>query len=452
MKFPKNFLWGAAASAFQTEGAWRANGKGLSNWDLFCRIPGKIKGGDDGRISIDHYHRYKSDIALMAKCGLQTYRLSISWPRVLPHGAGKPNPKGLAFYDRLIDTFLANGIRPFVNLHHWDMPEALDRKGGWRNRDVVQAFADYAGLMSDRLSDRVQDWITFNEIKHIYEGCYQGGWNAPGLLLSPQVNNQVLHNVHLAHGLAVQALRAHARQKISAGLVHAFWLRLPLDEQNLRDVVAAEHCFRDKNALLFDPLYKGRYPDNAWKPGEEPEILNDDMRHISTPLDFFGLNCYSGFHVTADDSPIGYREVMPAFGTPCNTLGWPILPNSMYWAIKHVWDNYPVKRLNISENGYAGVDVVTHDGRVHDEDRIRYLSAHIREMQRAMQEGYSVDGYFVWSFFDNFEWCHGYSQRLGLVYVDYPTQRRISKDSFDFYRDLIRTRHLPETAKKDRHV
>jgi beta-glucosidase len=322
------------------------------------------------------------------------------------------------------------------------MPLALDHQGGWRNKDVVQAFADYAGLMSERLSDRVRDWITFNEIKHIYEGCYQGGWNAPGLLLSPRVNNQVLHHVHLAHGLAVQSIRARARRKVDVGLVHAFWLRMPADEKKPRDVRAAERCFLDKSSLLFDPLYKGRYPANAWKPGEEPRITDEELRVIATPLDFFGLNCYGGFAVAADDTPAGYREIMPAFDAPRTSMGWVVTPRAMYWSIKHVWDNYPVKRLHVAENGCACVDVLVHDGRVHDEDRIRFLRENIREMHRAMQDGYRVDGYFAWSFFDNFEWTLGYGQRLGLVYVDFPTQRRIPKDSFRFYRDLIRTRKI----------
>ncbi len=439
--FPKSFLWGAAASAFQTEGAWRADGKSPSSWDVFCRVPGKVKGGDDARIAIDHYHRYKTDIALMARLGLQAYRLSTSWPRVLPKGVGKPNPKGLDFYDRLIDTFLKHGIRPFVNLYHWDMPDVLERQGGWRNKSVVQAFADYAGVMSDLLSDRVSDWHTFNEIKHIFEGCFNFGFNAPGLSLSPRVNNQVLHNVHLAHGLATQAIRARAKGKVQVGLVHAMWLRTPLDENDPKDRQAAEQCFRDKNGLILDPIYKGRYPDNAWKPGEEPDITDDEMRIISTPQDFFGLNCYGGAPVTYDEK-LGYREVPLPFDAPHTTMGWSITPQAMYWGIKNTWDNYPVKKLYVTENGCPGTDVVTHDGKIHDEDRIRFLSAHIAQMQRAMKEGYGVDGYFVWSLFDNFEWTQGYSQRFGIVHVDYPTQRRTPKDSAYFYRDLIRSRTL----------
>lgn len=447
VKFPKDFLWGSAASSFQIEGAWREDGKSISNWDVFCKVPGKIKGGDDAHIAIDHYHRYKSDVAMMADLGMQSYRLSVAWPRVIPGGVGKVNAKGLDFYDRLIDELLKHDIRPFVNLFHWDMPNVLEQRGGWRSKAVVQAFADYAGVVADRLSDRVRDWTTFNEIKHIYEGCYQNGFNAPGLNLSARTNNQVLHNVHLAHGMATQALRAAARKPIEVGLVHAFWLRTPLDENNPKDCKAAERCFLDKSGLLFDPIYKGRYPDNAWKPGEEPRITDAEMKIISTPLDFFGLNCYGGYPV-AYDSKLGYREV-PPHEAPRTTMGWSITPTSMYWAIKHVWDNYPVKKMYVTENGCAFVDVMTHDGKIHDSDRIGFLSSYIGQMQRAMQEGYAVDGYFLWSFFDNFEWTSGYSQRFGIVYVDYPTLKRTPKDSAYWYRDLIR-RNAIEMPKSPR--
>lgn len=444
--FPKKFIWGAAASSFQTEGAWREGGKSPSNWDVFCRVPGKVKGGDDGRVAIDHYHRYKTDVALMARLGLQAYRLSVSWPRVLPNGTGKPNPKGLDFYDRLIDALLDHNIRPFVNLYHWDMPDVLEQAGGWRSKDVVRAFAEYAGVVSDRLSDRVRDWSTFNEIKHIYEGCYQGGFNAPGLELPLKENNQVLHNVHLAHGLATRAIRQHARGKVEVGLVHAFWLRMPLDENDPMDIKAAQKCFLDKSGLLFDPIYKGRYPDNAWKSGTEPVVTDEEMKVISTPLDYFGLNCYGGYAVTHDDNPAGWREVPPSFDAPRTPMGWAITPTAMYWGIKHVWDNYPVKKMYITENGCSGVDVVTHDGKIHDEERVGFLTAHIQQVQRAIADGYRVDGYFVWSFFDNFEWTSGYSQRFGIVYVDYPTLKRTPKDSALFYRDLIRSRRVPKPA------
>ena len=440
LKFPKGFLWGAACSSFQCEGAWNEDGKSESSWDVFCRKPGIVKGGADARIAIDHYHRYKQDIKIMADVGIKAYRLSTSWPRVIPGGTGKVNEKGLDYYDRYIDELLKNNIRPFINLYHWDMPNVQELRGGFRSKETSYAFAEYAITVVRRLGDRVKDWMTFNEIKHMWEGCYDSDWNAPGLHLSEKINNQALHNTHLAHGLATNAIRAYStRNDVEVGLVHALWIRMPRDPKNKKDVWAAEKCFLDKSGRLFDPIYKGEYPKNMWSKGAEPEITKDEMRIISTPMDFFGLNVYGGCDVKYNPKErSGWEEILYDPNVPVTSMNWVVTPSAMYWAIKNVWDNYDIKKMYITENGAAYVDIVGHDGKVHDWDRLNFLNKYIEEMHKAIKDGYNVDGYFLWSLFDNFEWAQGYNQRLGCVYVDYRTQKRIFKDSAYWYKDLIK--------------
>ena len=444
IKYPEGFIWAAACSSYQSEGAWNEDGKSPSSWDVFCKKPGIVKGGSDATIAIDHYHRYKSDIKIMKDIGIKAYRFSTSWPRIIPNGTGKVNEKGLDHYDRYVDELLKNGVRPYLNLYHWDMPNVQELRGGFRTKETSRAFADYAIAVVKRLGDRVKDWMTFNEIKHIWEGCYNSNWNAPGLHLPEKVNNQAYHNVNLAHGLATNAIRAYSkRTDVEVGLVHALWIRMPKDEKNKRDVLAAEKCFLEKSGRLIDPIYKGEYPKNTFNPGAEPEMTREEMRVISTPMDFFGLNVYGGFDVSHDaKAKNGWREIESDPSVPVTSMNWSVTPKAMYWAIKYVCDNYDVKKLYITENGAAYVDTVTHDGRIHDWDRIDFLSKYIAEMKRAIVDGYKVDGYFLWSLFDNFEWAAGYTQRLGAVYVDYPTQKRIYKDSAYWYKDLMRKNSL----------
>ncbi len=444
LRFPEGFFWGAACSSYQAEGAWRDDGKSESSWDVFCRKPGIVKGGADARVSIDHYHRYKADIKLMAEMGLQAYRFSTSWPRVIPGGTGRVNQKGLDYYDRYVDELLKNKIRPFLNLYHWDMPNQQELKGGFRSKETSYAFAEYAVAVARRLGDRVKDWMTFNEIKHIWEGCYNSDWNAPGLHLSEKINNQALHNTHLAHGLAVNAIRAYStRTDVEVGAVHALWIRMPNNPGNKKDVLAAEKCFQYKSGRLFDPLYKGVYPEQTWSKGSEPEISSGEMRIISSPLDFFGLNVYGGMEVKYNPkAKHGWEEIEYDPSIPVTAMNWGVTPSAMYWAIKHVWDNYDIKKMYLTENGASYIDTITHDGKIHDSDRISFLSKYIAEMHRAMRDGYKLDGYFLWSLFDNFEWGAGYTQRLGCIYVDYPTQKRILKDSAGWYKDVIRTNSL----------
>ncbi|OGF46637.1 MAG: beta-glucosidase [Candidatus Firestonebacteria bacterium RIFOXYC2_FULL_39_67] len=440
LKFPKGFLWGAACSSFQAEGAWKEDGKSESIWDVFSKKPGIVKGGSDAKIAIDHYHRYKSDIKIMADLGFKVYRLSTSWSRIVPGGTGKVNEKGLDFYDRYIDELLKYGIKPFVNLYHWDMPNVQEQKGGFRNKETAHAFAKYSVAVVKRLGDRVKNWTTFNEIKHIWEGCYNSDWNAPGLHLSEKINNQVLHNTHLAHGLAVNAMRAYSTNDINIGLVHAMWIRMPRDPENKKDLRAAEKCFLDKNSRLLDPIYKGEYPDCMWKKGAEPGINKEEMKIISTPLEFFGLNVYGGCDVKYNSkNKSGWEEILFDPDTPVTAMNWGVTPKAMYWGIKHIWDNYNIKKLYISENGASYTDTITHDGRIHDTDRINFLNQYMSEMHRAIKDGYKVDGYFLWSLFDNFEWAQGYTQRFGCVYVDYPTQKRIWKDSAYWYKSVMKS-------------
>ncbi|OGF51021.1 MAG: beta-glucosidase [Candidatus Firestonebacteria bacterium RIFOXYA2_FULL_40_8] len=439
LKFPKGFLWGAACSSYQSEGAWKADGKSESSWDVFAKKPGIVKGGSDATVAIDHYHRYKSDIKIMAELGLKVFRFSTSWPRIIPNGTGKVNQKGLDFYDRYVDELLKYGIKPFITLYHWDMPNVQELKGGFREKATSYAFAEYTTAVVKRLGDRVKDWTTFNEIKHIWEGCYNSDWQAPGLHLSEKINNQALHNVHLAHGLATNVIRAYSTSCTEVGVVHAMWIRMPRDPKNKKDVWAAEKCFINKNSRLLDPLYKGEYPAHMWSKGSVPEITKEEMKIISTPLDFFGLNVYGGCDVKYNPKEkSGWEEILYDPTVPVTTMNWGVTPNAMYWAVKHIQDNYDIKKMYITENGAAYLDVITHDGKIHDTDRINFLNQYLSELHRAMKAGYKVDGYFLWSLFDNFEWASGYTQRLGCVYVDYPTQKRILKDSAYWYKSVIK--------------
>ncbi|MEI6846110.1 MAG: family 1 glycosylhydrolase, partial [Candidatus Firestonebacteria bacterium] len=270
--------------------------------------------------------------------------------------------------------------------------------------------------------------------------CYNSDWNAPGLHLSEKINNQALHNTHLAHGLALNAIRAASpNKKTEVGLVHALWIRMPRDPKNKKDVKAAEACFLAKSGRLLEPLYRGVYPAGMWSKGNEPEITAEEMKLISAPTDFFGLNVYGGCDVKYNaKEKTGWEEILFDPEVPVTSMNWGVTPKSMYWAVKNVYDNYPVKKMYITENGAAYIDIVTHDGRIHDTDRINFLKQYLSELHRAQKDGYKVDGYFLWSLFDNFEWAQGYTQRLGCVYVDYPTQKRTLKDSAYWYRSVIK--------------
>jgi beta-glucosidase len=445
LSFPKNFVWGAAAASYQIEGAAREDGKGLSVWDMMCLQEGKIWSGSTGDIACDHYHRYQEDVRLMASLGLQAYRLSISWPRVLPEGVGTINEKGLAFYDRLIDALLENGVQPWVTLFHWDFPYALYCRGGWLNRDSADWFAEYTRVIVDRLSDRVSRWMTQNEPQCYICAGHGTGQHAPGLKLGFADVLLAAHHSLLAHGRAVQVIRAHAKLKPSVGIAPVGVVKIPGQEIQA-DIDAARRAMfavteRNiwSNSWFADPMVLGRYPaDGVALFGQDmPEIRAGDMETICQPLDFYGANIYGGEEVRA--RPDGSAEVPPSpDGRALTAMEWDVVPRGLYWGPRFLYERYKLP-IFITENGMANCDWVHADGKVHDPQRIDFLTRYLREYHRAIADGVKAEGYFVWSIMDNFEWAFGYKRRFGLVYVDYATGRRIPKDSARWYSSIIRS-------------
>jgi len=443
MSFPKKFVWGAAAASYQVEGAAREDGKGLSVWDMMSRWPGKIAENNTGDVACDHYHRYKQDARLMGQMGLDAYRLSVSWPRVLPQGTGKVNAKGLDFYDRLVDALLDNHVTPWVTLFHWDFPYALFCRGGWLNRDVADWFADYTAVVVDKLSDRVAHWMTLNEPQcYIAEG-HEIGEHAPGLKLDFPEVLLAAHNTLRAHGKAVQAIRARARKKPVIGVAVVGTTSFPAT-QSTADINAARHAmFKTKtrdawsNTWFADPIVFGHYPADALKVygSAVPEFPDNDMKTIRQKIDFYGVNIYHGRPVKAAKDG-GWQTLPPKPGHAWTSMGWPITPEALYWGPKFLYERYKLP-IVMTENGMANMDWVHADGQVHDPQRIDYLRRYLLELRRASEDGVPIHGYFQWSILDNFEWGHGYRQRFGLIYVDFATGRRIPKDSARWYSEVI---------------
>ena len=433
-RFPEGFVWGAAASAYQTEGAAREDGRGISIWDRFCAEPGRVRNADSGEIACDFYHRYSEDIALMRELGLDAFRFSVAWPRVIPEGRGRVNPAGLDFYDRLVDALLDAGIRPFVNLFHWDLPVALERAGGWPARATAEAFVPYAEAVGERLGDRVKDWITHNEPFCTSWLGYGLGVHAPGHS-SEREALAAAHHALLSHGWAVEALR-RAAPGAEVGTVVDSWPAHPLGDSP-EDAAAAWSLDGIRNRWFFDALLRGEYPNDVRErfASSAPPIEEGDMSVIAAPLDFLGVNNYSRTLVKA--GPNGEPVEVRAPAAPLTDMGWEVYPAGLGEVLLRLHRDYQVPSLYVSENGAAYSDVVTHDGRVHDVERIAYLDGYIGAVEEAITGGANVRGYFVWSLLDNFEWALGYSKRFGLVHVDYPTLRRVPKDSFYWYRDLI---------------
>jgi beta-glucosidase len=440
--FPKGFLWGTATSAYQIEGALDADGRGASIWDRFVRLEGKIVDRSTADIANDHYHRYKEDVRLIKELGTKTYRFSVAWPRVFPEGTGAANPRGLDFYNRLLDELLANGIEPFATLYHWDLPQALqDRYGGWMSRETSKAFADYAAYVAERISDRVKHIFTINECARLVFAGYGTGIDAPGLNLSVRELNQVRHHVALGHGLAVQAVRSHGRRDTKVGPAENIEVCIPAIETpaNIR---AAEIATRELNAGYLTAILEGKYTDGflKWAGADAPQFTAEDLRIISSPIDFLGLNVYMpNQYVVAGEKGNGFSLLPFAATFPHMDSTWlRIGPEAMYWAPRHAAKLWNVKSIYITENGTSAADVVTADGNVSDVDRIMYLRNYLTHLQRATREGVPVRGYFLWSLMDNFEWSDGYEKRFGLYHVDFKTQRRTPKLSASFYREVIR--------------
>lgn len=440
LKFPEGFVWGASTSAYQIEGAAKEDGRGESIWDRFAHAPGKIVNGDTGDVAIDHYHRYPEDVKLMAELGLKGYHLTFSWTRILPEGKGKVNERGLAFYDRLIDELLAADIDPMGVLYHWDLPQALEESGGWLNRDVAEHFANYADVVSRRLGDRVKIWSTFNEPFCIAYLGYFTGEHAPGTKDETyKMTNQALHHVFLAHGKAVPILRQNSPQS-KQGIILNLYPIYPASDSEA-DQAAANRHDRYFNGMFARPVFKGEYPQDMLElfGANGPQIAAGDMETIAAPLDYVGLNYYSRAVIAADPNsrdPLKARTVRVE-DAEYTDMDWEIYPDGLYDLLVSVNDEYKPKAIYITENGCAMPDRLDATERVRDADRIKYLAAHLRALHRAIGEGLPIKGYFIWSILDNFEWAMGYTKRFGLVYVDYATQRRIPKDSYTFYQDVI---------------
>ena len=445
MAFRDDFVWGVATSSYQVEGAYKEDGKGLNIWDVFTHDEGRVFENHTGDIACDHYHRYKEDVALMKEMGVQAYRFSIDWARVLPEGTGKVNEKGMAFYSDLIDTLLEAGIEPYVTLYHWELPYELYKKGGWMNDEIVEWFGDYAALIAERFSDRVTKFFTINEPQcFVGLGCLTGE-QAPGIKAPVRDTFAMAHNVMKAHGRAVQRLRAHAKQPIEIGYAPTCGMTYPLTDKP-EDIEAARQSLfsiGDINRWTWnvswwsDPVLLGHYPEAERKRFEKylPKITDADLKLMSEPIDFYGHNIYNGkcIRMGEDGKP---EEVKRYPGFPKTAANWPVTPECLHWGIKFLYERYQ-KPIYITENGVSCHDVVSLDGKVHDPNRIDFLARYLKALKQASEEGADVRGYFQWSLLDNFEWSCGYSERFGMVYVDFETQQRILKDSAYWYRDLI---------------
>jgi len=433
-RLPEGFVFGTSTASYQIEGAVEEDGRGPSIWDTFCSEPGRINDGSSGAVACDHYHRYPEDVALMARLGVQGYRFSIAWPRVQPTGSGAVNAEGLAFYDRLVDDLLAHDVAPMATLYHWDLPQALEDAGGWMSRDTAERFAEYAAIVADRLADRVAHWVPVNEPNVAALLGYALGMHAPGKALMFGAL-PAAHHLLLGHGLATRALRAAGAKAVGTATNHApMW---PASDSE-GDVAAADLFDTVWNRIFADPVLLGRYPDGF---GELMGAADGDLEVIGQPLDFYGVNYYNPMCVAApadpdSEMPFDQREIP---GYPKTDFGWPVVPDGLRELLVLMHRRYPaMPPVMITENGCSyGTGPDAH-GVVDDQARIDYLDGHLRAVAAAVEEGVDVRGYYCWSLMDNFEWTEGYTQRFGLVHVDYETQVRTPKRSFDWYADLVR--------------
>jgi beta-galactosidase len=443
-KFPRNFTWGVAAAAPQIEGAAFTDGKGESVWDRFARIPGKIANGDTLDVACDHYHRYKQDFALMRKLGVKNYRLSLAWPRVFPDGRGAVNPKGVAFYDRLIDAMLAEGIQPYVTMFHWDLPQALEDIGGWRSRETADAFGVYADTIVKAYGDRVKHWITLNEMRCFTVLAYGDTIRPPGVVESTQVINQTYHHALLSHGHGVRAVREHGRRGSQVGITDDSTIAVPFTETR-DDIAAAREKFVELNCRSIDPIFRGEYSSvyHRLYGKDRARVESGDFDLISLPTDFFGFNIYTGVFVRAGRR--GKPEQLPfpkGYPAPENSWWLKLLPRAMYWGPQHVTHLYKPKAIYITENGAGYDDEPPVNGEVLDLHRLEYVRQCLTELHRTIQDGAPVRGYFLWSFMDNFEWVDGYARRFGICYTDYKTMKRTPKLSAHWYSQVTRLNRL----------
>jgi beta-glucosidase len=444
--FPKGFVWGAATSAYQIEGATGEDGRGESIWDRFSRTPSKVEGGSNGDVACDHYHRWKGDVALMKRLGLHAYRFSIAWPRIVPTGRGALNASGLDFYSRLVDDLLDKGIEPYPTLYHWDLPQRLQDEGGWATRATAGAFVEYADAVSRKLGDRVRQWITHNEPWCASMLGYQTGRHAPGLTDWPAAL-AASHHLLLSHGWAVPVLRANSRSAqvgITLNLCPAVAASASPEDQD-----ATRHFDGYFNRWFLDPLYHGSYPSDVvadyidrgyFDPAKLKFLQSSDLKAIAAPTDFLGVNYYNRAIVRSDRIPEDKnrpRTVTPAPEREWTDMGWEVYPSGLFQTLARLAVEYSVPKMYITENGASYADGPDEHGRVADERRLRFIRDHLLEAHRAIEVGVPLAGYFAWSLLDNFEWERGYGQRFGITWVDYATQERTPKDSALWYRQVI---------------
>ncbi len=441
-RFPDGFVFGVATAAYQIEGAADEEGRGESIWDRFSHTPGRVVGGDTGDVACDHYHRWRSDVALMAELGVDAYRFSIAWPRILPDGRGRVNPAGLGFYDRLVDALLEAGIRPVPTLYHWDLPQTLEDEGGWPIRATAEAFADYAETVVTRLGDRVSDWFTINEPWVVAQLGYVLGLHAPGRA-EPEVGPAVAHHLLVGHALATERIRGVASDA-RVGIV----LNMdPMQPASLHPADVAEARLSDAlmNRWYADPLAGKGYPDEGLRflGWDQAEVADGDLELIAGSVDRLGINYYrreviAAPSVTDAERPPPRVEAGPTF----TEMGWEVYPPGLYDLLRRLWCDYAFGEYLVTENGAAFDDPPPTDGVIADPDRVAYLRAHLLAAHRAIGDGVPLAGYFVWSLLDNFEWAFGYSKRFGIIGVDYRTQRRIWKESARWYQQTIAARSV----------
>lgn len=447
MGFPTDFIWGVSTASFQVEGGSDSSDRGLSVWDSFCETPGKVFGSHHARISADHYHRLNEDVKIMADLGVKAYRFSISWPRILMDGTGRINTKGMDFYDRLIHLLLSHRIEPYITVFHWDLPYALHIRGGWTNPSVSDWIEEYTKILMDSFSDRVTQWITLNEPQCFINEGYKTGQHAPGHTSSDREMALAVHNALLAHGKIARTIRQHAKKTPRITFTQSTPMSsIPSSDKDIdaarRRQFSLPDAFASSGVIYTDPIFKGRYPEEYLLRFESilPKMGSDDMKIISQPIDYLGINLYSGDFVSeSPDGGILVHDRVPGHAKTAN--GWPVRPECMYWANRFCYERYGMPIL-VTENGMSGNDWIHSDGKVHDHDRIDHIRLYLSFLQQAIDDGIDIRGYFHWSLLDNFEWARGYFERFGLVYVDFLTGERTIKDSGILYSKIISANHV----------
>jgi beta-glucosidase len=442
-RFPRNFVWGVAAAAPQIEGAAFLDGKGPSVWDTFARVPGKVHNGDTLDVACDHYHRFDRDFALMAKLGVKHYRLSLAWPRIFPQGRGAVNQAGLDFYHRLFASMKRHGITPWVTMFHWDLPQALEDEGGWRSRGVIDAFATYADTIVQAFRHEVKNWITLNEILCFTQLGYGTGTKAPGAQESDAVVNQTYHHALVCHGHGVRAVREHGGRGARVGLTDNPTVSVPVTATEA-DIEAAGRRFVDDNIRVLDPIYRGRYASSYLRSAgaAAPCVAKGDFDLISLPTDFLGLNLYTAHFVRAGRRGRPERVELPKNYPRADSPWLNLVPQTLYWAPRLIQELYGVKAMYVTEHGAGYDDEPPVNGEVNDLHRRECLRNYLREMHDAITDGAPIKGYFLWSFMDNYEWEDGYNRRFGIVYNDFPTQKRTPKLSALWYQQVMRENRL----------